>query len=68
MNITELKYMVDAAINRGIHSDTEVVIAKRGWYHQIDEVLDPTLDDDYIWFTFEPGQAADSRRTKGHYG
>ncbi len=72
MTVTELHAALADAIKRGIDPDTAVVVdtqreATGGWYRLVDSFEDPTLSDDYIWFTLNTGDDCDSRFTPGHY-
>jgi hypothetical protein len=74
MTITELKKLVDAAIERGIDPDCTVVIDVSNvrdndvWeWPFLDKVNDPTVDDSYLWFTLVPSaDQADPRFSPGH--
>lgn len=70
MNITQLKQLVDVAIERGIDPETTVCVADPddGRFRNLaDDVNDPTVDGDYIWFTLNQGDECDARFTYGHY-
>ena len=71
MTIIELKKLVDAAIERGIDPDCAVVLdaqaLKDAWdWPLLKKVNDPTVNDEYLWFTLVPGEEADNRFTSGH--
>jgi hypothetical protein len=74
MTITELKKLIDAAIERGINPDCTVVIDVSEvreddvWEWPIlGKVNDPTSDESYLWFTLVPSAVeADARFSPGH--
>ena len=74
MTITELKTLIDAAIERGIAPDTTVVVDASNFpgadleWALIDNVVDPSVDPTYLWFTLVPGEDADWRVHPGHEG
>jgi hypothetical protein len=66
VNITELRAAIDAAFARNIDPETTVVFSTDEWYALVDDINDPTVTDDVIWFTLNPGGEPDSRFTPGH--
>lgn len=70
MNITELKKLVDEALEQGLHPETTVVIGHDGWYTHVDLIEHPKDGRSQIdlWFTITPSnQEADARFTPGHF-
>lgn len=72
MNVTELKAVLDGALEAGLHPTTEVVVATDGWYTVLESVEHPVEDGRWgtdrqlMWVTLYQGQDADSRFTPGH--
>ena len=72
MNISQLKQLVDEAIERGIDPTCTVVIDVASIKDASDWAIlkgvnDPSQNADYIWFSLVPGEEADGRFTPGHY-
>lgn len=76
MNITQLKQIIDAALERGIDPETAVVIdvqsVTNGDVYDwaiLETVIDPTEHGDrdgYTWLTLRVGEEADPQFTPGH--
>lgn len=74
MTITELKTLIDAAIENGINPDCAVVLDLQSVpphsydWPILEKVLDPSVNPDFLWFTLVFGDDANDRDTIGHYG
>lgn len=70
MTASHLKTLLDAALERGLHPETAVVVATDGWYLELHaDVCDPTdpgEGEGYAWFTLNPAGEADTRATPYH--
>lgn len=65
MNVTELKSQLDQALSRGLHPDTEVVLAipETGWYVLLEDEVEHPVDGREgadMWFTLSPRWEGDS--------
>ena len=68
LTVRGLHAKLTAAIERGIANDTAVVVYNEGWYDEVlDDITDPTVEDNVIWFTLTPAGPADARFTPGHF-
>lgn len=71
MNISQLKQAIDEAFARGIDPECTVVLdaqaLKDAWdWPLLAKIQDPSVNDEYLWFTLVPGEEADSRFSPGH--
>jgi hypothetical protein len=68
LTVRKLLGQLMGAVERGIDLDTAVVIDdKDGWYDEIINLEDPTVNEDYQCFTLFPGEPMDARTTPMHY-
>lgn len=67
MTVAELQAALQAAVDRGLPPETTVVVDREGWYWVLDEVQDPSDENEgcELWFTLFSHQEADSRLTPG---
>lgn len=70
LTVSELHAALTAALARGLHPDTAVVIgpADHDWLQTSREIGDPTLGDygEWLWYTLFTAAPADPRFTPEH--